>query len=106
MATDDDIAYALTKAFWEGKEVMGESSPWWNGVDETMLENLSTPLHPARSAGTTRNPDRHALRRRADDAARTAFDGGVTERIRRTGGGERRTTVCVCGSGSDERGAT
>ena len=46
MATDDDIAYALTKAFWEGKEAMGESSPWWNGVDETMLGNLSTPLHP------------------------------------------------------------
>lgn len=46
MATDDDVAYALTKAFWEGKEAMGESSPWWNGVDEAMLENLETPLHP------------------------------------------------------------
>ena len=46
MATDDDIAYALTKAYWEGKEAMGESAPWWNGVDESMLGNLTTPLHP------------------------------------------------------------
>jgi len=46
MATDDDTAYALTKAYWEGKEAMGESAPWWNGVDESMLENMTTPLHP------------------------------------------------------------
>ena len=46
MATDDDTAYALTKAFWDGKEAMGKTSPWWNGVGEALLENLVTPLHP------------------------------------------------------------
>ena len=33
---DDETAYQLTKTFWEGKAAMGESAPWWNGVDEAL----------------------------------------------------------------------
>ena len=44
-ATDDDTAYALTKAFWDGKEAMGETSPWWNSVDASLFGSVATPLH-------------------------------------------------------------
>ena len=45
-AMDEDTAYALTKAYWEGKDVMAESAPWWSGVDVSMLDNVTTALHP------------------------------------------------------------
>ena len=63
-ATDDDTAYALTKAYWEGKDAMGESSPWWNGVDAGMLANVTTPLH----AGAVRWYDENGVE--LDDALR------------------------------------
>ncbi|MEM8855367.1 MAG: TAXI family TRAP transporter solute-binding subunit, partial [Pseudomonadota bacterium] len=43
---DDDTAYALTKAYWEEKAAMGESAPWWNGVDPSFLENVTGKIHP------------------------------------------------------------
>ncbi|WP_217701535.1 TAXI family TRAP transporter solute-binding subunit [Thalassospira lucentensis] len=43
---DDDTAYELTKAFWEQKAKMGESSSWWNGVDPEMLGNIPGKIHP------------------------------------------------------------
>ncbi|WP_380057882.1 TAXI family TRAP transporter solute-binding subunit [Falsihalocynthiibacter sp. SS001] len=42
---DDDTAYALTKTFWENKAAMGETAGWWNGVDETLMANITTKLH-------------------------------------------------------------
>lgn len=42
---DDDTAYALTKAYWEEKAAMGESAPWWNGVDPSFLENVTGKIH-------------------------------------------------------------
>lgn len=45
-AMDDETAYTLTKAYWEQKEQMAESSPWWKGVTPEMLENITTELHP------------------------------------------------------------
>ncbi len=43
---DDDTAYALTKTFWENKAKLGDTSPWWKGVDPAMLSNISGKIHP------------------------------------------------------------
>lgn len=43
---DDDTAYALTKTYWENKAKLGDASPWWNGVDPTMLGNIKGKIHP------------------------------------------------------------
>ena len=44
-AMSDDAAYALTKTYWEGKQGMGEAAPWWNGVDESLMDNLTGKIH-------------------------------------------------------------
>lgn len=54
----DDTAYALTKTFWQGKEVMGQAAPWWNGVDQGLMANITGKIHPGalrfyREAGFT-----------------------------------------------------
>ena len=41
----DDAAYALTKTYWEGKKSMGEVAPWWDGVDESLMANISGKIH-------------------------------------------------------------
>ncbi|MEO9527412.1 TAXI family TRAP transporter solute-binding subunit [Roseibium sp.] len=45
-AMDDDTAYALTKTFWDEKAAMGADAPWWNGVDEALMANITGKLHP------------------------------------------------------------
>ncbi len=45
-AMSDDTAYALTKTYWEQKAKMGKDAKWWNGVDETLLDNIIGPIHP------------------------------------------------------------
>ncbi|WP_417329431.1 TAXI family TRAP transporter solute-binding subunit [Halomonas cupida] len=45
-AMDDDTAYTLTKTFWERREAMAESSPWWQSISPDMLENFEGKLHP------------------------------------------------------------
>jgi len=45
-AMDDDTAYALTKAFWEGKEALTAAAPWWGGVTPALIDNISGPIHP------------------------------------------------------------
>lgn len=45
-AMDDDTAYALTKAFWNQKNVMSHDSPWWKGVSTQMLVNIDGKIHP------------------------------------------------------------
>ncbi len=42
----DDVAYMLTKTFWEQRAAMGESAPWWNGVDEGLMSSITSKLHP------------------------------------------------------------
>jgi uncharacterized protein len=44
-AMDDDTAYALTKTFWEQKAKMGEEAPWWNGVDQGLMSNITGKIH-------------------------------------------------------------
>ena len=41
----DDVAYNLTKAYWENKGKLGEAAKWWNGVTTKMLSNVSTKIH-------------------------------------------------------------
>ena len=43
----DDVAYQLTKSFWEQREAMGESAPWWLGVDEGLMATITGKIHPA-----------------------------------------------------------
>lgn len=43
---DEETAYLLTRNFWENKEDMAKTSPWWNGVDTGLLENITGQLHP------------------------------------------------------------
>ena len=43
---NDDVAYSLTKSYWENKGKLGESAKWWNGVSYDMLSNVSTKIHP------------------------------------------------------------
>ncbi len=43
---DEDTAYALTKTFWEQKAKMGEDAPWWNGVDQALMKNITGKIHP------------------------------------------------------------
>jgi len=42
----DDVAYALTKTFWEKRENMGEAAPWWLGVNEALLSTIPGKIHP------------------------------------------------------------
>lgn len=41
----DDAAYALTRTYWEAKRDMGKGAPWWNGVDESLMSNISGKIH-------------------------------------------------------------
>lgn len=45
-AMSDDVAYQLTKTFWEQKDTMGAGAPWWNGVDESLMANITSIIHP------------------------------------------------------------
>ena len=42
----DDVAYKLTKAYWDNKGKLGNAAKWWNGVSVKMLSNISTKIHP------------------------------------------------------------
>ena len=42
----DDVAYTLTKAYWESKKSLGSAAKWWDGVDLDMLANVLTEIHP------------------------------------------------------------
>lgn len=43
---DDKTAYELTKTFWEQRDKMAASAPWWKGVTPNMLANISGKIHP------------------------------------------------------------
>jgi TRAP transporter TAXI family solute receptor len=42
----DDVAYFVTKTFWEWKDDLAEENPWWNGVTRDMIVQMGAPLHP------------------------------------------------------------
>lgn len=43
---DDDTAYELTRTFWDSKAKMGAEAPWWNGVDISLMANITGKIHP------------------------------------------------------------
>ncbi|WP_282027115.1 TAXI family TRAP transporter solute-binding subunit [Limimaricola cinnabarinus] len=43
---DDETAYQLSKTYWENKERMADTSPWWGGVTAELMSNITTELHP------------------------------------------------------------
>ncbi len=45
-AMSDDVAYQITKTFWEGKAKMAKSNGWWAGVTADMLGAVEGKLHP------------------------------------------------------------
>lgn len=45
-AMSEDVAYRLTKTYWERKTAMGSAAPWWNGVDTGLMPNITGKIHP------------------------------------------------------------
>lgn len=43
---EDEAAYALTRIFWQMREQMAATAPWWEGVTLEDLATLAAPLHP------------------------------------------------------------
>ena len=41
----DETAYELTRAYWSGKDAMGEDAAWWNAVTGAMLANVQGQIH-------------------------------------------------------------
>jgi TRAP transporter TAXI family solute receptor len=44
-AMDEATAYQLTRTFWTQKAALDASAAWWNGVSQTMLDNVRGKLH-------------------------------------------------------------
>jgi TRAP transporter TAXI family solute receptor len=42
----DDVAYELTKTFWQERDRMGQTAAWWKGVSPDMLSNIPGKIHP------------------------------------------------------------
>lgn len=42
----DDVAYQITKTFWENKDALAGDQPWWNGVTPALVQELGAELHP------------------------------------------------------------
>jgi TRAP transporter TAXI family solute receptor len=42
----DDVAYTLTKTFWEQQEQMTGAAAWWSGVDESLMPTITGKIHP------------------------------------------------------------
>lgn len=45
-AMKDDVAYALTKTFWQQKAAMSTGAAWWTGVDQSLMPTISGKIHP------------------------------------------------------------
>ncbi len=42
---DEATALAIVSAFWESREAMAETNPWWAGVTPELVPQLGAPLH-------------------------------------------------------------
>ncbi|CUH10233.1 TRAP transporter solute receptor, TAXI family [Jannaschia seosinensis] len=45
-AMSEDTAYALTKAYWDGKNDLAGNAAWWAGVAPEMIDAATTEIHP------------------------------------------------------------
>lgn len=44
--TSDEVAYQLTKDYWEAKKSLAEKSKWWDSVQAELIKNAGTSIHP------------------------------------------------------------
>ena len=44
-AMNNETAYQLTRTYWRQKAEMGAAAPWWNGVNESLMGNITGKLH-------------------------------------------------------------
>ncbi|MGY6633986.1 MAG: TAXI family TRAP transporter solute-binding subunit [Alkalilacustris sp.] len=42
----DDLAYAITRTFWENREALAGERPWWAGVSPELIAYLWAEVHP------------------------------------------------------------
>ncbi len=42
----EDVAYFVTKSFWEWKERLAAENKWWRGVQPSMIRQMGAKLHP------------------------------------------------------------
>jgi len=42
----DEVAYEITRIFWQKREEMAKVNPWWNAVAPTQLAQIGVTLHP------------------------------------------------------------
>jgi TRAP transporter TAXI family solute receptor len=42
----DDLAYTLTRTFWEERARMAQTAPWWAGVDQDLMATITGKIHP------------------------------------------------------------
>ena len=42
---DDETALAIVTAFWDSRDTMAETNPWWAGVTADLVPQLGAPLH-------------------------------------------------------------
>lgn len=42
---DDDVAYMLTKTFWERRDAMAQEAAWWGSITPEMLGHMTGMLH-------------------------------------------------------------
>jgi TRAP transporter TAXI family solute receptor len=42
---DEDTALAIVSAFWDQRDAMAETNPWWAGVSPELVPQLGAPLH-------------------------------------------------------------
>lgn len=43
---DDETAYFITRTFWQQRDELAKTNPWWAGVSPDMVNRLGTKLHP------------------------------------------------------------
>ncbi|GAB5470011.1 MAG: TAXI family TRAP transporter solute-binding subunit [Rhodospirillales bacterium] len=43
---DEATAYEMTKTYWMEKAKMAESAPWWAGVNQGLMANITGKIHP------------------------------------------------------------
>ncbi|MPV86182.1 TAXI family TRAP transporter solute-binding subunit [Ostreibacterium oceani] len=44
--TSDEVAYTLTKNYWEAKTALSEKNKWWDSVQAELINNAETTIHP------------------------------------------------------------
>ncbi len=44
--TSDEVAYQLTKNYWEAKKSLAEKSKWWESVQAELINQAGTKIHP------------------------------------------------------------